>query len=279
MKMFYLLSFLINFIRFTLNNKFNLFGVMETLFIGKNIIFLPEMDSTNSYATHLLKNVNLHEGTVVLTANQTQGKGQRGASWDAQPERNLTASVILKPGFLSVKNQFFLYEVAALACYDAMAEILDSSQIDIKIKWPNDILVNRKKIAGILIENNILNSQVNWCVTGIGINVNQEIFAAGIQATSLKLITGNNYSVEYVLQLVCKHLEKHYLALMSAKYTTIHSVYLKRLFGLNEYLDFEVQGSVKTLLVKGLGETGLLMLEDETGTEMQVDVKEVKWMY
>ena len=252
---------------------------METLFIGKNIIFLPEIHSTNSYATDLLKNVNLPEGTVVHAANQTQGKGQRGASWSAEPERNLTASLILKPRFLSVKNQFFLYEVAALACYDAMAEILDSSQIDIKIKWPNDILVNRKKIAGILIENNILNNHVNWCVTGIGINVNQEMFAPGIQATSLKLITGNNYSVDYVLQLVCKHFEKHYLALMNSKVDAIHSNYLNHLFGLHSYLDFEIQGAVKTLLVKGLGDTGLLVLENEAGVEMQVDVKEVKWIY
>ena len=81
---------------------------METLFIGKNIIFLPEIDSTNSYATNLLKNVKLPEGTVLHTANQTHGKGQRGRSWIAQSTSNLTASVILKPLFLNLKNQFFL---------------------------------------------------------------------------------------------------------------------------------------------------------------------------
>lgn len=252
---------------------------METLFIGKNIIFLPEIHSTNSYAIDLLKNVNLPEGTVVHAAIQTHGKGQRGASWNAEPERNLTASIILKPGFLNIKNQFFLYQVVALACYDAMAEILDSSQIDIKIKWPNDILVNRKKIAGILLENNIQNNQVNWCVAGIGINVNQESFGEGLSATSLKLITGTTYSIEYVLNLICGYLEKHYLALMNSKYAAIQQNYLSQLFGLNEIREFEIKGRVESLWVKGLGNTGLLVLEDHAGEKREVDVKEVKWIY
>jgi len=252
---------------------------METLFIGKNIIFLPEVHSTNSYAIDLLKNVNLPEGTVVQAASQTRGKGQRGAGWNSDPGRNLTVSVILKPGFLSVKNQFFLYQIVALACYDAMAEILDNGQIDIKIKWPNDILVNRKKIAGILIENTIQNNQVNWCVAGIGINVNQEIFDEDINATSLKMITGKDYSMKYILKTVCKHLEKYYLALLNTKLSAVKEDYLKHLYGLNEYLDFEIDGHVKTLLVKGLGDTGLLMLENESGQIMEVDVKEVKWIY
>ena len=252
---------------------------METLFIGKNIIFLPEMDSTNSYATDLLKNVNLPEGTVVYTANQTSGKGQRGSAWIAEPERNLTVSIILKPTFLDIKNQFFLYQVVALACYDAMAEILDSSQIDIKIKWPNDILVNSKKIAGILLENNVQNNQVNWCVAGIGVNVNQEIFGENINAASLKLITGKDYNREYVLKVICKHLEKHYLALMNSKLQMLGANYLDHLYGLNQYLDFEVKGGRETLLVKGLGETGLLLLQNKSGSEMEVDVKDVKWIF
>ncbi|WP_317896678.1 biotin--[acetyl-CoA-carboxylase] ligase [Aurantibacillus circumpalustris] len=250
---------------------------METLFIGKNIIFLPEIHSTNSYAIDLLKNVNLSEGTVVHTANQTHGKGQRGSVWNAQAKRNLTASIILKPTFLSIKNQFFLYQIVALACYDSVAEIMKSSQIDIKIKWPNDILVNKKKIAGILIENNIQNNQINWCVTGIGINVNQVEFDPTITATSLKLITGSDYSITLVLETLCKHFEKHYLVLRNSKLSSISEAYLKHLYGLNQFLEFEIHGERKKLLVKGLSESGLLLLEDSSGKINELDVKEVKW--
>ena len=73
------------------------------------MIFLPEVTSTNSYAMNLLKNVNLPEGTVVQTTNQTQGKGQRGSRWMADPTSNLTVSIVLKPTFLELKNQFYLY--------------------------------------------------------------------------------------------------------------------------------------------------------------------------
>lgn len=252
---------------------------MDTLFVGKNIIFLPEVHSTNSYATDLLKNVNLPEGTVVHTAHQTNGKGQRGGSWSADPERNLTASFILKPGFLHIRNQFFLYQIAALACYDAMAEILNNSQIDIKIKWPNDILVSKKKIAGILIENNLLGGQVNWSVIGIGVNVNQEAFGSGINATSLKLCTGIHHPIEQVLTLLCKHLEKYYLALINSKFAAIRKNYLEHLFGLNQSLPFEVAGETRMLSVEGLSESGLLLLKEESGNSLEVDVKEVKWLY
>lgn len=252
---------------------------METLFIGKNIIFLPEIDSTNSYATNLLKNVKLPEGTVLHTANQTHGKGQRGRSWIAQSTSNLTASVILKPLFLNLKNQFFLYQITALACYDTMAELLDISQIDIKIKWPNDILINRRKIAGILIENNVLNSQFNWCVVGVGINVNQLIFDNEFKATSLKLISGNDFNVDLVLKLVCKHLEKYYLALRSDKLKWIKESYMTHLFGLNNWLDFEILGTIRTFMVKGISDDGLLLLKNEKGELIKVDVKEVNWLY
>jgi len=252
---------------------------METLFIGKNIIFLPETGSTNSYATDMLKNVNLAEGTVVHTANQTNGKGQRGNSWVVEPATNLTASIVLKPTFLDLKNQFFLYQVAALACYDTLAELLENSQFDIKIKWPNDILVNKHKVAGILIENTILNNRISSCVAGIGININQVLFAEGIRATSLAKLTNDIYVINHVLKVLCKYLEKYYLALKSEKLDFIKESYLSHFFGLNSWLDFEVNGAVKPLLVKGITDHGLLLLEEKNGRLMEADVKDVKWVY
>lgn len=252
---------------------------METLFIGKNIIFLPEVSSTNSYATDLLRNIHSPEGTVIHTAHQTQGKGQRGNSWNAEPASNLTASIILRPTFLSIEKQFFLYQISALACYDTLAEFLHESHFDIKVKFPNDVLVNRKKIAGILIENNLQNSQIMWSVVGVGINVNQTHFAENIKATSLKLLQAEKqFEVSDVLKTLCKHLEKWYLALLNNKFDFIKENYLKHFFGLNVFLDFEINNEVKNLLVKGISEKGLLLLEDRTGRGFEFDVKGVKWV-
>ena len=252
---------------------------METLFIGRNIIFLTQVNSTNSYAIEMLKNVNPVEGTVVHTANQTDGRGQRGSVWKTETTSNLTASLIIKPSFLDLKNQHYLYKIAALACYDVLAELLDSSQFDIKIKWPNDILINHKKIAGILIENNIVNTQISWSVVGMGLNVNQTIFDEGFNATSLTILLQKEIDVADVLKRLCSHFEKYYLLLKNNKFSQINDAYLKHFFRLNNWMDFEIEDTVKTMLVKGVSDEGLLWLEDKNQRSFYIDVKQVKWLY
>ncbi len=254
---------------------------METLFVGRNIIFLPEVDSTNSYAINLLKNVkvNIAEGTVVHTAHQTNGRGQRGHVWISEYASNLTASVIMKPAFVELKNQFLLYQIAALCCYDVMAEMLNSGQFDIKIKWPNDILVNGKKIAGILIENSVTNNSLNWSVIGIGVNVNQTLFEEGINAVSVKLLLPEkDHNVELILESLCNSMEKYYLLLKNKKDDLVKDLYLKHFFNKDKWQDFEIENTVRSLLVKGIGPKGLLLLEDKNGNQTEFDVKEVKWI-
>lgn len=251
---------------------------METLFIGKNTIFLPETDSTNSYAIGLLKNVNLPEGTVVHAAAQRAGRGQRGSAWMADPHRNLTASVLLKPSFLAAKNHFILYQIAALSCFDTMAQFLDSSQFDIRIKWPNDILVNGKKIAGILIENTVKGDQILHSILGFGINLNQTEFGNIQDATSCKLLTGDETEPRVVLSRLCSSIEKNYLMLREARLEIIHRRYRSLLYGIGEVLPFEVEGVVRRLLVKGIDPGGLLALQDEHGKIMLSDVKQVRWI-
>ena len=252
---------------------------METLFIGKNAVFLPETESTNSYAINLLKNVNLPEGTIVHTGNQTGGKGQRGSIWKAEPASNLTVSIILKPNFLSLQHQFYLYQIAALACYDTIAELLNTSQFDIKIKWPNDILVDNCKIAGVLIENNLVLNTINWSVIGIGLNINQQNFYNLPKATSVKQIINIETRLDKVLNSVCVNFEKYYLLLKSGKYEQLKSHYLKNLFGLNTLMDFEMKGEHTKMMVKGINQFGLLVLENESGLIIEADVKDVVWLY
>ena len=178
---------------------------METLFIGKNLLFLTEVESTNTYAMGMLRNVNVMEGTVVYTDHQSRGKGQRGASWNSAVASNITASVILRPAFLESGESFFLSKISALALYDVLTDVLNSSQYDIKIKWPNDMLVDSRKIAGILIENTYNQQQIQYSVMGIGLNVNQADFGplSGI-ATSLKLLTGQQHDRKEVLEKLCR---------------------------------------------------------------------------
>jgi BirA family transcriptional regulator, biotin operon repressor / biotin---[acetyl-CoA-carboxylase] ligase len=251
---------------------------METLFIGKNPIFLPQTESTNSYAISLLKNVNPMEGTVVHAAHQTEGRGQRGTSWNSDPHSNLAASVILKPTFLEIKNHFYLYKIAALACFDTMAQILEKRQFDIRIKWPNDILVNNRKICGILVENGISGRHLSYSVVGVGMNLNQQEFGDLDKAVSYRMLTGEEIAGQYVLCMLCKNLERWYMALKQNRLTHIADRYRSCLFALDKKREFEINDQRRQLTVKGVSDNGLLHLESENGEMLEADVKEIRWV-
>ncbi|MES2566436.1 MAG: biotin--[acetyl-CoA-carboxylase] ligase [Bacteroidota bacterium] len=253
---------------------------METLFIGKNLLFLHEVESTNTYAMNLLRNVNPMAGTVVYTDHQTKGKGQRGAVWTSEIGQNITASVILKPQFLGYKQTFYLSKISALAVYDVLTEILPIGQYDIKIKWPNDILVNHKKIAGILIENSFLANLVQYSVIGIGLNINQSNFDEYARsAISLKILMNKEQDRNQILNLFCWHLEKWYLKLKEQKLDLIDSKYLSVLFGMNQLLEFEDSNGVNFKATPaGISNEGKLILKQEDLSLKEFDVKELKFL-
>ena len=124
---------------------------MKTLFIGQNTIYLKSVDSTNSYASELLRQNNVPEGTLIYTFEQTKGRGQRGNSWESEPNKNIALSLVLHPSFLSADKQYLLSKITSLAVADLLAEMLESSAKEnkVKIKWPNDIYISEKKIGGI----------------------------------------------------------------------------------------------------------------------------------
>ncbi|MFO0356395.1 MAG: biotin--[acetyl-CoA-carboxylase] ligase [Sphingobacteriaceae bacterium] len=250
---------------------------METLFVGQNAIYLPEVSSTNSYAIELLKNVNLIDGSVIYTTHQTQGRGQRGNTWISQPGLNLATSLVIKPSFLSIKKVFYLYIISALSVHDLMAELLNSSQFDIKIKWPNDILVNSKKIAGILNENVIGNGLIQHAVIGIGININQIDFEDLQAATSLKLLSEKTFEPKTILEKLCLCFEKRYLALKNGHYNELLNTYYTNFYKLNLEHEFELNGQKQVYVVKGINENGLLHLQNSDHIDRYFDIKEIKW--
>ncbi|MCD6020048.1 MAG: biotin--[acetyl-CoA-carboxylase] ligase [Bacteroidetes bacterium] len=253
---------------------------METLFIGKSLLFLHEVESTNTYAMNLLRNVNPVEGTVVYTDHQTRGKGQRGAVWTSKTGQNLTLSVILKPHFLGQNNTFYLSKISALAVYDVLTDILVTSQYDIKIKWPNDILINHRKVAGILIENSFTTQALQYSIIGIGLNVNQEEFGEFERsATSLRLAAGKCFDRPVVMEQLCMKLEKWYLKLKEGKTELIDKHYTEVLFGMNQLWDFE-DGDAKRFqgTINGVTREGKLMLTLSDSSQKQYDIKELKFI-
>src|ERR1019366_7130206 len=205
---------------------------MKTLFIGQNAIDLKSVDSTNSYASELLHQITPPDGTLIYTFNQQNGRGQRGNVWDSEPNKNGTLSYILYPAFLQADKQFLLNKITSLALSDLMSEILEGSDKskEIKIKWPNDIYVGNKKIAGILIENTLRENTIKSTIIGIGININQTTFKANRNATSLTLLTNTTSDIMQCIERLCELLEVRYLQLKANKLNSINTEYLQKLY-------------------------------------------------
>lgn len=252
---------------------------MKTLFVGQNLIHLDCIDSTNSYAIDLLNKQNLIEGTIIQTFNQTKGRGQRGNNWDSKPNENVALSLIMKPSFLNVREQFLLSKITALALTDLMSELLTpvNKADNIAIKWPNDIYMNDKKIAGILIENSLSGNAIKHSIIGIGININQHSFSQEYNATSLKLNTGQNYNLNSIVIQLASHLEARYLQLKNNKLATINEAYLNLLYKKDTWANFKLANSLRIRgKIKGVSDIGKLLLEDLKGNLHSFNFQEIK---
>jgi len=254
-----------------------------SLFIGHDIINLATVDSTNSYATNMLKDISVSEGTIVRAEEQTKGRGQRGNTWISEAGQNLTFSVILFPRFLPVNEQFYLTRAIACAVADFLSEMLNldhhpeqkNEQI-INIKWPNDILVDGKKIAGILIENSLRGDALVSTVAGIGLNVNQSEFPELENATSLNILLKRRFDIKNLLNSLCSFIEARYIQLRHLKYEKLEKDFMSRLYLLNQWHQF-VTDKPLTGKIKNVSREGKLILETEHGEEKNFGFKEISF--
>lgn len=249
---------------------------MKTLFVGQNSIHVESVDSTNSYASEMLRQIELSEGSIIYSFEQLNGRGQRGNSWESEPNKNVALSLVLHPKFLTVEKQFLLTKITSLAVADLMAEMLEDSinPKRISIKWPNDIYVNGKKIAGILIENNLRETAIQSSIIGIGINVNQEVFS-NLNATSLALLSGKEFELMMVLERLCEFFEARYLQLKSNKLESIDNAYLERLYNCNEWANYKSEETTFEGKIKGVSKIGKLQIEIRSGEIKEFDLKEI----
>lgn len=231
------------------------------LFTGTNVIDLESADSTNNYALKLLREKQPFEGTVVRTFRQTLGRGQRQKQWESKDFSNLTFSIMYYPVFLSVSRQFQLSKAIALGVVDFVKSIAKTENV--KIKWPNDIYVGDKKIAGILIENSVSGNKISSAVIGIGLNVNQTKFSAEIpNPVSLKMITGEELDLKKCFEDLCVFLEARYMQLKAGKENVINEQYHKALYGLNEQRKFVIDTKNTIAEIVGVDELGRLRLKE-----------------
>jgi BirA family biotin operon repressor/biotin-[acetyl-CoA-carboxylase] ligase len=245
----------------------------NTLFVGKVLLRYPELSSTNAYFQEWLSRERPAEGAVVQADHQTQGRGQMGQSWFSPAGKNLTFSTLFYPSFLPPHKSFLLTKVVALATRQAVAEITGENAW---IKWPNDIYLNDKKIAGILLQASLQGSRLQYAIAGIGLNVNQTHFPAALtRASSLALLTGRIYDLDDLRNQILAYLERWYLQARAGELTTIDQAFLEHLYLRHQPARFQrPDGTVFTGSIQGVDAVGRLVVQRDQ-TQESFDLKEV----
>ncbi len=209
---------------------------MEQLSDDRQIIHLEETESTNSYLKELIKSEQLVEGSVVVADFQTAGRGQVGNSWFSSKGDNLLFSLLIYPTEIPANEQFIISRITSLAIKNTLDQFTD----DIRIKWPNDIYWKDKKIAGILIENNLQGKVIENSIIGIGLNLNQQIFPIELpNPVSLRQITATEYDKNYILDLLMKEFFLLYRSLQQGEKQVIEDEYMLDLYRVNGYYWYE----------------------------------------
>lgn len=240
--------------------------------IGQKIIRLDTVDSTNNYTANLHFQGKIESGTVIMADEQTAGRGQRGAQWTSNAGENLLFSLFLEPDNLSVENQTILTQFASVS----VTEILRKIGISAQIKWPNDIFVDGKKIAGILIENNIGKGRITSSIIGIGLNVNQLDFQK-LLATSVRAEKVTFISINEILFMLVQEMNKEWIEIQNGDYLKIRTRYLDNLYLKDQRAQFEDNEGVFTGEIKGTSEDGFLLVE-KNGALQKYDLKEIKFL-
>jgi BirA family biotin operon repressor/biotin-[acetyl-CoA-carboxylase] ligase len=242
----------------------------------KKIIFLNEIDSTNNYANQLILSNAAEEGTIVMTQFQKKGRGQPGNGWESEAGKNLLVSFILFPEFLHAEKQFQISKAISLS----IVEFLNREVDRVSIKWPNDIYVENKKIAGILIENSIKGTTLFSSIVGIGLNINQDIFVSDApNPVSLKQLTGKEFDVKSVMCDIFELFTKWYRRLQYVAAVDIDSTYFDQLYGKEEWKTYSKQGELFEAKIVGIGEYGQLQLKNRHGIIEEFMFKEVEFVF
>ncbi len=226
-----------------------------------NFLKLKEIDSTNDFARRLLRIYPLDEikDTVISAFYQTKGRGVGANKWLSEKGKNLTFSVIHIPDYLLIDQAFYLSKAVS----SAIVDFLSTFGIEASIKWPNDIVCHYRKCAGILIENTVssVHKKIKVAVIGVGLNVNQTEFSPELSAISMKQITGIDYDLGHLLEIVVDKIFYWLEALRRRQFNEIDSFYFTHLYLFNQISMFRADNKVFRGKIRGVDQYGRLILE------------------
>lgn len=234
--------------------------------------------STNQYC-ELLNLPEVEEFTVIVARSQSAGIGQRGNHWEAEPGKNLTFSLVLKPVFLPVADQYQLTQAVSLAVADWLAPLVPQGASRVRIKWPNDIYVDNNKICGMLITNRVTGDRLSANIVGIGLNVNQRVFPDWVpNPTSLSLLTGREWPLEELLTGLLAAIQTRYEELRREPLGSLEAPYLARLLRRGEKATYLYQSQTIEATITGVNRFGHLQLVTPAGEQLSCQMKEIQFL-
>ena len=240
---------------------------------ANNHIKLDSIDSTNSYVLSLQKRGVLKEGLVVTANYQSGGNGQRGKTWESNINENLLLSVVIEP-MISISKQFEISKIVSLSICD----LLTFLGLNPEIKWPNDILVSKQKIAGILIQNKLKGNLIIHSIIGIGLNINQMHFEEySPKATSLQLLLNKKSEVDKVQDELLQFLSVRLKQFRSGY--SYEEEYLSSLFLKDKPAAFESDNQKFMGIIKGVSQSGKLFIQLEGDSIVSYENQEVKYLF
>lgn len=253
-------------------NEMRIREYLQTKWLAKKIIYLPVTDSTNTQAKKMGEEGAEH-GTLVVTQCQTAGRGRRGRSWES-PEGNVYFTFLLRPE-VEISRASMITLVAALAVAKAVDDV---TGLDSKIKWPNDVVANGKKLCGILTESSSDLEYINYAVVGIGINVNQTAFPEEIAetASSLLLETGHAVDRGQLLGVFLNRFEQYYETFIQTEdMSGLRDVYNEKLVNCGREVKIIEKDRERVLKALGIDNDGGLVVENSEGERESIISGEV----
>jgi BirA family biotin operon repressor/biotin-[acetyl-CoA-carboxylase] ligase len=244
---------------------------LRTKRFGRNIVFLREVGSTNDFAKDLA-GYGAVEGTVVVAETQTAGRGRLGREW-VSPKGGLWFSVVFRPNLKPAEAAGLVF-MSGLAVTEVLREMYG---LEAETKWPNDVLVNERKVCGILAEMNTVGEKVNFVIVGIGVNANfdvEKVFPEELRAsvTSLENELGRKVKLEELFKMLLERLENFYELFLKEGFGPVLGKW-KTYAGFLGYQVEVASGTEKWVgLASDVGDDGSLILKLDDGTLKRVFV-------
>lgn len=242
---------------------------LKTKFIGHNILYYAVTSSTMDVAKQAIRD-GAEEGTIVIADHQTAGRGRLGRTWLSPPDSSILLSIILFPDLEQLPR---LTMVACLAVAQSIEKVTGLEPV---IKWPNDVLIDGKKVSGVLIESDVQGDTVNYAIVGIALNVNLDpssIPEISETATSLKQVLGREVSRLQVLESLLGQFEELYQALRRGE--PIDKEWRRRLETLGKEVAVRCGGEVKEGYAESVDDEGNLLLRRPDGSLLTIAAGDV----